>query len=50
MARANRHGAIIDELEDVQAARCVALQVRPDVIRSATLFHWRPQCSKKRPD
>src|SRR5260221_336743 len=36
-ALANRHFASIDELEDAQAARCVALQARPDLIRSTTL-------------
>jgi hypothetical protein len=35
----NRHFASIDELEDAQAARCVALQARPDLVRLATLFH-----------
>src|SRR5215475_632531 len=33
----NRHFALIDDLEDAQAARCVALQARPDVVSSATL-------------
>jgi transposase len=47
-ALANRHCATIDELEDAQAARCVALQARPDLIRSATLFPWWPQRIKKR--
>jgi transposase len=50
-ALANRHFATIDDLEDAQAARCVALQVRPDLIRSATRFHWFhwwPQRIKKR--
>jgi transposase len=45
---ANRHFATIDELEDAQAARCVALQARPDLIRSTTLFHWWPQRLHKR--
>lgn len=44
----NRHFASIAELEDVQAARCVALQARPDLIRSATLFHWWPTRIHKR--
>ena len=35
----NRHFASIDELEDAQAERCVALQARRALIRSATLFH-----------
>lgn len=47
-ALANRHYATIDALEDAQAARCVALQARPDLIHSATLFHWHPQRIKKR--
>jgi len=45
---ANRHFASIDALEDVQAERCVALQARPDLIRSTTLFHWWPKRIKKR--
>jgi transposase len=50
----NRHFASIDDLddlddrEDAQAARCVALQARPDLVRSTTLFHWWPQRLKKR--
>ena len=44
----NRHFASIDALEDAQAARCVALQARPDLVRSTTLFHWWPQRLKKR--
>jgi transposase len=44
---ANRHFATIDDLEDAQASRCVALQARPDLIRSATLFHWWPRRIKK---
>jgi len=45
---ANRHFATIDELEDAQAERCVVLQARRDLIRSATLFHWWPKRIKKR--
>ncbi len=45
---ANRHFATIDELEDAQAQRCVALQARPDLIRSTTLFHWWPKRIKQR--
>jgi len=45
---ANRHFASIDDLEDAQAARCVALQARPDLIRSTTLFRWWPKRIKKR--
>lgn len=44
----NRHFASIDELEDAQAARCVVLQARPDLVRSITLFHWWPKCIRKR--
>jgi transposase len=44
----NRHFATIDDLEDAQAGRCVALQARPDLIRSATLFSWWPRRIKKR--
>lgn len=44
----NRHFASIDDLEYAQAERCVALQSRPDLIRSTTLFHWWPQRMKKR--
>lgn len=47
-ALANRHFASLDDLEDAQAARCVALQARPDLIPSTTLFHWWPQRIKKR--
>lgn len=45
---ANRHFASIDDLEDAQAERCVALQARPDLIRSTTLFHWWPQRIRRR--
>jgi hypothetical protein len=37
-----------DELEDAQAARCVALQAQPDRIRSTTIFRWWPRRIKKR--
>ncbi|HEX9057431.1 MAG TPA: transposase [Ktedonobacterales bacterium] len=47
-ALTNRHFASIDALEDAQAERCVALQARPDLIRSTTLFHWWPKRIKKR--
>jgi hypothetical protein len=43
-----RHFATIDELEDTQAQRCVALQARPDLIRRATRFQWWPQRLRKR--
>ena len=44
----NRHFADLDELEDAQARRCVALQKRRDLIHSATRFHWWPLRIKKR--
>jgi transposase len=44
----NRHFSSIEELEDVQAQRCVALQAQPTLIRSTTLFHWWPQRLHKR--
>jgi transposase len=46
-ALANRHFTSIEELEEVQAARCVALQQRPDLIRSTTCFHWGPKRLRK---
>jgi len=47
-ALVNRHFASIEELEDAQAERCVALQGLPDLIRSTTRFHWWPLRIKKR--
>jgi transposase len=44
----NRHFTSIEELEDVQAARCVTLQAGRDLVRSTTLFHWWPQRLRKR--
>jgi transposase len=44
----NRHFADIEELEDVQLARCAVLQERRDLIRSATRFSWWPQQIHKR--
>jgi transposase len=44
----NRHCASIEELEDAQATRCVALQACRDLVRSTTLFHWWPQRLRKR--
>jgi transposase len=44
----NRHFADIETLEDAQAERCVALQARPDLIRSTTLFSWWPRRIKPR--
>lgn len=39
----NRHFRDIDELEEVQLARCALLQGRRALIRSATLFSWWPE-------
>jgi transposase len=47
-ALANKHFATIEDREDAQAARCVALHARPDLIRSTTLFHWWPKRIHKR--
>jgi transposase len=44
----NRHCASIQDLEEAQAERCVALPGRPELIRSATRFSWWPQRVKKR--
>jgi transposase len=44
----NRHFANIEELEDAQAERCVALQGRSDLVRSTTCFHWWPKRIAKR--
>jgi transposase len=44
----NQRLATIEEMEDAQVARCVALQGRPELIRSTTLFHWWPQRLTKR--
>ncbi len=44
----NRHFASIEQLEDAQAGRCVALQARPDLVRSTTCFRWWPQRIRKR--
>ncbi len=44
----NRRFATIEELEDAQAERCDVLQDHPDLIRSATRFHWWSQRIKKR--
>jgi DDE superfamily endonuclease len=41
-AIANRRFETLDELQEVQAQRCVALQNNPTCIRHATLFHWWP--------
>jgi transposase len=39
----NRHFAPIDDLEEVQLARCAELQQQPAIIRSTTCFHWWPR-------
>lgn len=39
----NRHFRDVDELEEVQLARCAVLQERQPLIRSATLFPWWPK-------
>jgi transposase len=44
----NRHFASIEDLEEAQVQRCVALQTQPALIRSTTLFHWWPQRLHKR--
>jgi transposase len=44
----NRQFASIEELEEAQAQRCVALQAQPALIRSTTLFHLWPQRLHKR--
>jgi transposase len=43
-----RHFASIEELEDAQAACCVALQTQRALIRSTALFQWWPQRLRKR--
>jgi hypothetical protein len=35
----NRHFGSIEDLEEAQAQRCVALQAQPALIQSTTLFH-----------
>jgi transposase len=47
-ALVNRHFDTIDDLEEVQLARCAALQQQPALIRSTTRFHWRPRQIHKR--
>jgi hypothetical protein len=44
----NRHFASIEDLEEAQAQRCLALQAQPDLIRCTTVFHWWPQRLRKR--
>ena len=41
-AIANRRFETLDELQEAQAERCVALQNDATCIRHATLFHWWP--------
>jgi hypothetical protein len=43
----NAHFRDIEALEEAQMARCVVLQERRDLIRSATLFPWWPQRIRK---
>ena len=47
-ALVNQHFATIEDLEDAQFARCLALQQRPERIRSTKCFHWWPKRSHKR--
>jgi transposase len=42
-ALTNRHFASIEELEDAQAVRCVALQGQAARVRSTTCFTWWPR-------
>ncbi len=42
-ALANKHFYDLDELQEVQTQRCLALQVLPQVIHAHTQFHWWPQ-------
>jgi transposase len=41
-ALANRHFRDVDELQTVQAHRCLQLQARPEIIEAQTRFHWWP--------
>ena len=43
----NRHFATLEELEQVQADRCVVLCARRDLVRSTTRFAWWPQRLRK---
>ncbi|HEX8982647.1 MAG TPA: transposase [Ktedonobacterales bacterium] len=47
-ALVNQHFATIEDLEDAQFARCLALQHRPELIRSTTCFYWWPKHIAKR--
>ena len=42
----NRHFEAIEDVEEAQIARCVDLQRRPELIRSATRFDRWPQRTK----
>jgi len=44
-AIANRYFKMLDELQEVQAQRCVTLQNIPIGIRHITFFHWWPALS-----
>jgi transposase len=44
----NRHFTSIDDLEEVQLARCAQLQQQPAMIHSTTCFHWWPRQIHKR--
>jgi transposase len=41
-AIANRRFETLDELQEVQAERCLVLQNTPTEVRQSTLFHWWP--------
>jgi transposase len=47
-ALVNRHLASIEELEELQLQRCLALQEQSALVRSTTLFPWWPQRLHKR--
>lgn len=42
-ALANRHFRDVDELQTVQADRCLRLQARPELIAAHTHFYWWPR-------
>ncbi len=46
-AIANRHFQTLDELQEIQAQRCVVLQDNPAQIHGATHYHWWPYESKE---
>jgi len=41
-AISNRRFETLDDLQEVQAARCVTLQNDPVYLRRTVLFHWWP--------